>query len=54
MERVSLTDKVLVRRADLPGLLQERKLDVVLSLGAGDIDRLVPGIQRLLNGSRHP
>jgi UDP-N-acetylmuramate-alanine ligase len=49
-----MTDKVLATRETLSQLLRERKLDVVLTLGAGDIDRSVPEVQRLLNEIHRP
>lgn len=49
LEQVPLEDKALAARAALPALLLDRRPEVVLTLGAGDIDRLVPEIQRTLN-----
>jgi UDP-N-acetylmuramate--alanine ligase len=54
LEQVPMTDKMLATRETLSQLLRERKLDVVLTLGAGDIDRSVPEVQRLLNEIHRP
>lgn len=54
LEQVPIADKVLASRADLIAQLRGRELDVVLTLGAGDIDRLVPDVQRLLNELQRP
>jgi len=54
LEQVSIADKALATRADLVAQLRGRELDVVLTLGAGDIDRLVPDVQRLLNELQRP
>jgi UDP-N-acetylmuramate--alanine ligase len=49
LHQVPLADKEHCTRAALPGRLRERHTDVVLTLGAGDIDRLVPEVERILN-----
>lgn len=54
LERVPLRDKTVCVRADLLDLLRSRDTDVVLTLGAGDIDRLVPSIESLLDQRSRP
>lgn len=45
---VSCGEKVLLHRNELMGYLSHERLDVLISLGAGDIDRFVPEITALL------
>jgi UDP-N-acetylmuramate--alanine ligase len=47
LEKVQLKNKKLCRSADLPGELRSAKLDVLLTLGAGDIDQLVKPIREM-------
>ncbi|MFN3875360.1 MAG: UDP-N-acetylmuramate--L-alanine ligase [Flavobacteriales bacterium] len=49
LEQVPMDKKSCMDRHELLQALASRKVDVVLTLGAGDIDRLVPSIERLLN-----
>lgn len=49
MEKVPMKDKRLTTARDLVADLRASDLDVVLTLGAGDIDRSVSDVQRLLN-----
>lgn len=49
MDRVPLADKRLCARDEVLPALRERDIDVVLTLGAGDIDRLVPAITELID-----
>jgi UDP-N-acetylmuramate--alanine ligase len=49
LEQVPMADKAYSTHNGLLDLLRDRKIDVLLTLGAGDIDRLVPAIERLLN-----
>jgi UDP-N-acetylmuramate--alanine ligase len=51
-ERMKLQNKRLLRKEDLPGALDIEKLDVLLTIGAGDIDRLVAPIEEALNNMR--
>jgi len=46
--RMKLKNKILAGKDDLPGILQDEKADIVLTLGAGDIDRLVEPIENML------
>lgn len=54
LEQVPMEHKALVSRNDLTARLRESAPDVVVTLGAGDIDRLVPDVQRLLNELQRP
>ncbi len=45
---VKLTDKTLCSTENLLPLLKEKKLDVLVTFGAGDIDKMVPRIKELL------
>lgn len=47
-DRMELKDKILAEKKDIPGLLEEVKNDIVITMGAGDIDRLVEPIEKLL------
>jgi len=39
-------NKQLLEMSDIPGKLDARTLDVLLTIGAGDIDRLVEPIEQ--------
>lgn len=54
LEQVPLDKKSVVAREALAGMLASHDRDVVVTLGAGDIDRLVPPIERLLNERYNP
>lgn len=49
LQQVPLTNKVLCTKEQLVPLLEGRHVDILLTLGAGDIDRLVPGIAAMVN-----
>jgi UDP-N-acetylmuramate--alanine ligase len=49
LEQVPLRNKTLCTKQDLLPLLRSRDVDILLALGAGDIDREVPVIAALLN-----
>lgn len=49
LDQVSMDRKQLTNPVDLIADLRAHELDVVLTLGAGDIDRSVSDVQRLLN-----
>ncbi|MBK9762211.1 MAG: UDP-N-acetylmuramate--L-alanine ligase [Flavobacteriales bacterium] len=49
LDHVNMAAKTLCTRASLLDELARRDLDVVLTLGAGDIDQLVAPIERLIN-----
>lgn len=44
------TQKILCNKSDLLSILKNKKLEVLLTLGAGDIDQLVQSIQQMLSG----
>ncbi len=46
--RMKLRDKVLADKDELPSLLKGEKSEIVLTMGAGDIDRLVEPIETIL------
>jgi UDP-N-acetylmuramate--alanine ligase len=48
-DKVRMQDKVLCRKDDAISELKQRKIEVLLTLGAGDIDQLVEPIKNLLN-----
>lgn len=47
-KKVTLKDKYLIVKEELPALLKQLHLDVVATMGAGDIDTLVEPITALL------
>jgi UDP-N-acetylmuramate--alanine ligase len=52
LEQVPMEAKVISTKEGLLELLKDRRIEVLLTMGAGDIDRSVPAIERLLN-ERH-
>ncbi|MDD2512659.1 MAG: UDP-N-acetylmuramate--L-alanine ligase [Proteiniphilum sp.] len=48
LDRITLAQKQLCRREDLTGLLRSSNLEVLVTFGAGDIDRLLPDIEKML------
>ena len=44
--------KSLMKKEDIPGKLDVSKLDVLVTIGAGDIDTLVKPIEEKLNKER--
>ncbi len=52
LEQVPLDRKKLVSREEVIEEIRDRRHEVVLSMGAGDIDRLVPAIETVLNQFR--
>lgn len=48
LDRMTLQSKRLLRMEDIPGQLDPDKLDVLMTIGAGDIDRLVEPIEMKL------
>ena len=54
LERVPMMNKVVCTKEALPALLRGRKLDILLALGAGDIDRLVPALAALIGSDGDP
>ncbi len=47
-DKVRLQKKEICKKAELPGKLKNRHIEVLLTLGAGDIDQLVEPIEKLL------
>lgn len=47
-DRVAIQDKKLCTKEQLPELIRNGSYDIVLMLGAGDIDRLVEPVKRIL------
>ncbi|MBX2973750.1 MAG: UDP-N-acetylmuramate--L-alanine ligase, partial [Flavobacteriales bacterium] len=54
LEKVPMEAKECVPKASILEELGQRDVEVVVTLGAGDIDRLVPSIERLLNEKYRP
>lgn len=54
LEQVPMDKKSLVAKDELVDALASREVDVVVTMGAGDIDRLVPQIERMLNERFRP
>ena len=48
LEQVPMMNKTVCTKENLLPLLRARNVDILLALGAGDIDRLVPGIAALI------
>lgn len=48
LEKISVTNKVLCEKGKLPAHIAARDLEVLLTMGAGDIDREIPRIQEAL------
>ena len=51
-EKMKLQKKRLLNMQDIPGKLDIENLDVLITLGAGDIDRLVDPIEEVLRKRR--
>lgn len=49
LEQVGTTNKALCTKEQLLPLLEGRDVDILLALGAGDIDKLVPAIEAMMN-----
>jgi UDP-N-acetylmuramate--alanine ligase len=49
LSKMTITAKRLVTKEELPRLLKEHPPEVLLTMGAGDIDRLVEPIEKVLN-----
>jgi len=47
-DKVTISDKQMCSLDDVPGILKKRKVEVLLTLGAGDIDQLVLPIKHQL------
>jgi UDP-N-acetylmuramate--alanine ligase len=49
LEKVTISDKILVKKEDLLAEIKHRNPEVIMTLGAGDIDQFVEPIKHLLN-----
>jgi UDP-N-acetylmuramate--alanine ligase len=49
LEKMTIRNKRLLEKKDIPGMLDLKNIDVLLTIGAGDIDRLVDPIEEALN-----
>ena len=49
LEKVTISDKMLVKKEDLLAEIKNRNPEVIMTLGAGDIDQFVEPIKHLLN-----
>lgn len=50
--KMTINNKKLLEKTDIPGNLDLKNIDVLITIGAGDIDRLVEPIEDALNKSR--
>lgn len=48
-DKVTIADKQLVKKEDLLNVLKNKDIDVLVTLGAGDVDRFVEPITKLLS-----
>jgi UDP-N-acetylmuramate--alanine ligase len=48
LDKINKKEKYLVEKADVKNFLKTRKIEVLLTLGAGDIDQLVEPIEKML------
>jgi UDP-N-acetylmuramate--alanine ligase len=48
LDKVKLAEKQICERDNLMDLLTKTKLEVLITLGAGDIDKMVEPIKKLL------
>jgi UDP-N-acetylmuramate--alanine ligase len=51
LEKVTIADKQLVRKEEVANFLKVHPVEVLLTLGAGDIDQLVDPIRETLSQS---
>jgi UDP-N-acetylmuramate--alanine ligase len=49
LDLISVTNRLVCEKGQLPSLIATRELEVLLTLGAGDIDRLIPAIKKQLS-----
>ena len=54
LEQIRVTNKVLCEKEEVPTLIAQRELEVLLTLGAGDIDRQIPLISDELKKQVRP
>lgn len=43
-------ERIMINKADVPDLASGRDFDVLVTLGAGDLDNMVPQIERIIKG----
>lgn len=48
LDRMKLQDKILAAKNEVPEILASEKIEILLTMGAGDIDRLVEPLEKLL------
>ena len=48
LDKVNIADKKLVSKSELPVLIQGKNPEVLLTIGAGDVDKLVPELKESL------
>lgn len=46
--RVTVGEKRMMKKEDVPGWLKDKEVDILVTFGAGDIDRLIPVIAQIL------
>ncbi|MFN6091650.1 MAG: UDP-N-acetylmuramate--L-alanine ligase, partial [Bacteroidota bacterium] len=49
LEKVTISDKILLKKEDLLAEIKHRNPEVIMTLGAGDIDQFAEPIKHLLN-----
>lgn len=47
-DRISSAKKILSTKTELPALLRSKQVELLVTFGAGDIDRMLPEIEKLL------
>ena len=47
LKKIKNTEKFLLHKDDIPNFIKKRKLEILLTMGAGDIDQLVQPIEKL-------
>ena len=47
-DKITSKEKVLLKKAELLPFLKNKELEVLVTLGAGDIERLLPEIKEML------
>ena len=48
-DKVTINDKILCKKEELMNILEKEDIDVMITLGAGDIDRFVEPIKNMIN-----
>jgi UDP-N-acetylmuramate--alanine ligase len=47
LRHVTIADKMICSKRELPGILKNKRTDILITMGAGDIDRLVEPIKNI-------